>query len=187
MSNKIESIEVVLIKGDRGRDTFVGKTLETGKMVFFKDLMIGLQPNYSEQELKNMGYKFGDDYIILVYQVVEYKDYIDAVIDVRQASNVRIKAKDAADFSADMEAIAYRETVTEQESEESIQAIHHDNAMMENILKRREDERLNSKIGTIKIVDIDMINDYIDDGYWKLISTHDINNGIQFVIQKVIK
>ncbi len=188
MSENIEAIEVLLVKGDRGRDTFVGKTLENGKMVFFKDLMIGMQPNYSEQELRNMGRSSGEsDTIITVHKVVEYKGYIDAVIDVRQAASVKIKEKEAADFAADLEAIAYRETVKEQEHEEEIKNIHHDNAMMERILKRREDERLNAEIGTIKIVDIDSVNNYMHNGYWKLVTSHVVLDEVQFVIQKVIQ
>lgn len=174
----IKTIEVKLVRGDRGRDTFVGKTLETGKIVFFKDLMLGLEPNYSEKELQNMSHKLGDEYIITVHKIVEYKGYVDAVIDVRQASSVKIKTKEAEDFAADMEALAYRETLTEQEN------VKHENSMMSNILKRREDERLNSKIGTIEIVDIDTVNDYMKDGLWKLVSTHAIADEIQFIIQK---
>lgn len=180
MSNNIKTIDVKLVPGDRGRDTFVGKTLENGKMVFFKDLMIGLEPNYSEKELQNMGHRWGNDYIITVHKVAEYKGYIDAVIDVRQASSVKIKKAEAADFAADMEAIAYRETIEEQEkSKQSILP------MMSNILKRRADELLNSEIGTIKIVDIDEINDYTHNGNWELVASHVIRDDVQFVIQKV--
>ena len=174
-------IKVYLVKGDRGIDTFVGKKNGSNKMVFFKDLMVHdmgeVYPKYSEVDLQAMG----EDGLITVHQVVEYEHYIDAVIDVRNAAKVKIKTKQAKEFvEKSKEFIIDEVDEVDEVDEEKL------SPMMQRIVNRRENEKVNASAGTVKIVTIDEVNDYLENGYWELYNSHAIENDISFVIIKVI-